>query len=487
MTTPIIESLPGATRIFRVALTLAFLLVTPLVGPPIASGKEASPDARSLHAALEQLTADDKFSGAVVIHGAEGMRFAQGYGWADPFSRRPFTPETPVDSASLAKPVTAATVLLLARERKIDLDEPVRRYLPGYPHEATTVRHLLAHSAGLPSEEDLEPLADKTNEMIMKEVADRRLPPMFTPGAGFNYCNFCYTTLALLVERVSGASWLSRAQDRAALPAGVTIRPLRLADWPDRAIGYRRTLERKIERADSYESEAFYGTANFSISASQLAQWGAGWWKPQLAPIRSHAVVPARIDGKPSGLRWGNWYCSSKGQQCHYLGHHEGFHHMLYWDAHRRISVAMVSNNTLAPSLQQRLQRALVAFAEGRTTAGLDELRSELPDNPVQPGNYLLPSGETVVVSSDDNRVSVVATGNPVSRLPHRCRNPLRPRSRHLSRRCSGRSTALAQPIRGYAGYSQVNSNDHRSSRKAPMRFPRSTPCRPARRRPGCR
>ena len=245
----------------------------------------------------------------------------------------------------------------------------------------------------------------------MNEIAERQLPPTFTPGTAFSYCNFCYTTLALLIERVSGTSYLTLGQKRLALPAGVTIRPLHLADWPDRAIGYRRTPEGKIERADSYESEAFYGSANLSISASQLAQWGAEWWKAQLAPIRTRAVVPARIDGKLSGLSWGNWYCSSKRERCHYLGHHEGFHHMLYWDADRRISVAMVSNNTLAPGRQQRLQRALVAFAEKRSTEGLDELRSDLPDNPVQSGTYVLPSAETVVVSSNDNLVSVVRSG----------------------------------------------------------------------------
>jgi CubicO group peptidase (beta-lactamase class C family) len=368
--------------------------------------------AHGQEAALEQLAADGKFSGAVVIRDADGVRLAKGYGWADPFSKRPFTVETPVDSASLAKPVTAAAVLLLAKEGQIDLDRPVRHYLPGYPHEATTVRHLLAHSAGLPTEEQLEPLANKTNEMIMKEIAERRLPPLFKPGTAFNYCNVCYTTLALLIERVTGASYLSVVQARAALPAGVTIRPLRLADWRNRAIGYRSTSDGKIERADSYDSEAFYGTANFSVSASQLAQWGSQWWEsPQLASIRTHAVVPARIEGKPSLLTWGNWYCSPRGEQCHYLGHHEGFHHMLYWDGERRISVAMVSNNTLAPGLQQRLQRALVAFAEGRESEGVVELRSELPDKPVQPGNYLLSNGETVVVSSEDKRVSVSRWG----------------------------------------------------------------------------
>jgi CubicO group peptidase (beta-lactamase class C family) len=401
-------ALPG---VLGGAFARALLVAAPLVALQVANATEASRDSAPLHAALGQLAADGKFSGAVVVQGANEVRFAQGYGLADPFAKRPFTPETPVDSASLAKPVTAAAVLLLANEGKIDLDEPVRRYLPGYPHEATTVRHLLAHSAGMPPDEDLEPLADKTNEMIMNEVAARHLPPLFTPGTGFNYCNPCYTTLALLIERVSGTSYLSLVQSRAALPASVTIRPLRLADWSDRAIGYRRLPGGRIERADSYESEAFYGSGNFSISASQLAQWGAEWWTPKLAPLRAHAVMPARIDGKVSGLTWGNWYCSSQAEKCHYLGHHEGFHHMLYWDADRRIAVAMVSNNTLAPSLQQRLQRALVAFAERRTAAGVAELRSELPDSPVRPGKYLLPTAETIVVSREDDHVSVVRSG----------------------------------------------------------------------------
>jgi len=401
----------GATRILVGAFAFALLGLTQLGSVRTASAAQASSDLSSLHSALDQLATEGRFSGAVVIHGAEGVRFARGYGLADPFSQRRFTPETPVDSASLAKPVTAAAILWLAKEGKLDLDERVRRYLRDYPHEATTVRHLLAHSAGLPLEESLEPLADKTNEMIMKEIAERHLPPMFMPGSGFNYCNFCYTTLALLIEEVSGTSYLGFVQRHLAVPRGVTIRPVHLAEWTDRAIGYRRTAEGKLERADSYESEAFYGSANLSISASQLAQWGTQWWKAQLAPIRPRAIMPARIDGKPSGLSWGSWYCSSTGEQCHYLGHHEGFHHMLYWDVRRRISVAMVSNNTLASSRQQRLQRALVAFAQNDLAKGVEELRSELPDHPVRPGRYTLPSAEVVVVASDDNRMSVVRSG----------------------------------------------------------------------------
>ena len=279
--------------------------------------------------ALERLAREGAFSGAVVILGSDGVRFAQGFGSADPFTGRRFTPDAPVDSASLAKPVTAAAVLMLAREGRIDLDAPVSRYLADYPHPQATVRHLLAHSAGLPVEESLEPLGGKTNAMLLAEIRERDLPPLFAPGTAFVYCNFCYTTLAMLIERVTAKAYLPFVRERLAVPRGVTIRPARLAEWRGRAIGHRRGADGKIERADSYENELFYGTANLSISAHQLARWGAEWWKPTLEPLIVVATTPASIAGNASGLSWGNWYCAPGGGRCHYVGHHEGFHHLL--------------------------------------------------------------------------------------------------------------------------------------------------------------
>jgi hypothetical protein len=96
-------------------LTLAVVVL-------IASTAAEARDTTALQDAFERLTREGKFSGAVVIRDADGVRFAQGFGFADPFSERRFTPETPVDSASLAKPVAAAAVLLLVREGKLDLD-----------------------------------------------------------------------------------------------------------------------------------------------------------------------------------------------------------------------------------------------------------------------------------------------------------------------------------------------------------------------------
>ena len=384
----------------RVAVAAAALTLSPAATASAPKG---------LHNALDRLTTEGRFSGAVVVRGAEGVRFARGYGLADPFTGRAFAPDTPVDSGSIAKPVTAAAVLLLVREGKLDLDAPVRRYLPEYPHPSTTVRHLLAHSAGLTIDESARSITGKSNEALLTGARQNKI--LFEPGSGFTYCNLCFVALAILIERVSGTHYLDFARTRLKLPRAVTLRPARLADWAGRAIGYRTTADRKVERADSYEDERFYGSGNLSISTSQLAEWGTNWWRAPLTSIRTMATTPAVIAGKPSGLTWGNWYCAPSRRRCHYLGHHEGFHHMLYWDSDQPLSVAMVSNNTLAPAIQQRLQRALVAFAESRGAAAERELRAPLPDQAVAPGRYRFPTGETVTIRIKPNAPLTVERG----------------------------------------------------------------------------
>lgn len=378
-----------------------------LAASAVASPTAAAFEPAGLHEALDKLAREGKFSGAVVMRGPDGVHFARGYGWADPFERRAFTADTPADSASLAKPITAAAVLLLIHDGKVDLDAPVQRYLPEYPHRAATVRHLLSHSAGLDLKETPEGLANKSNAGLLAASG----APIFRPGSAFTYCNLCSITLALLIERVAGMHYLEFVKGRLAVPTGVSLRPQRLADWKTRAIGYRRSAGGKTERFDSWEGELLYGAANFSISAAQLAKWGSEWWQSRLQPIRQAATIPSRIGRNKSGLTLGNWYCAQGGRRCHYLGHHEGFHHMLYWDADRRISIAMLSNNALAPGLQQRLQRALVAFAQADPEQARRELAAPLADMQAPMGRFKLGWGEVVEVVARGERRSVRRRG----------------------------------------------------------------------------
>lgn len=101
-------------------------------------------------AILAPLVEAHEFSGAVVLLRGGEVVYQRGFGSANHDARIPFTPETASDGGSLAKTLTAAGIWWLAQEGRIKLDAPATDYVPGYPHAATTVRQLIAHSNGLP-------------------------------------------------------------------------------------------------------------------------------------------------------------------------------------------------------------------------------------------------------------------------------------------------------------------------------------------------
>ena len=80
----------------------------------------------------------------------------QGYGRANLEHDVPATPDTVFELASVTKQFTATAIMVLVEDGKVKLDEPIATYLPGSPDTwtAMTVRHLLTHTAGLPTLEE---------------------------------------------------------------------------------------------------------------------------------------------------------------------------------------------------------------------------------------------------------------------------------------------------------------------------------------------
>ncbi|GGM68971.1 carboxylesterase [Dactylosporangium sucinum] len=72
-------------------------------------------------------------------------------GWADAARTRPWEPDTLVTVFSASKPVAALAVLSRVADGRVELDAPIARYWPDFPHPSATVRHALAHQAGLPA------------------------------------------------------------------------------------------------------------------------------------------------------------------------------------------------------------------------------------------------------------------------------------------------------------------------------------------------
>ena len=363
------------------------------------------------HRLLAQLAAEGHFQGAVVLGQGGRVTYEGAFGFADVERRIPFTPDTRSDGGSIAKTFTAAAVLLLAHEGRIDLEAPVARYVAGYPHGTTRVRHLIAHSAALPGHDWFDQVLGegkpRTNADQVALVRERAEPPAFAPGTRFEYDNAAYDTAAMVIEAASGQRYEDFLRARFLRPLGIEafVRPSRLADFPgERTRGYRRVAG-ALQPYDAVEGEGFHGSGNLYVSARDLHRWAAAWAAQRALPAPAHrrALEPARLDGGvATGLSWASWYCTHDGERGYYRGDHNGFHVFAYWGAHGA-TVAFVSNGGIPNALKPRLARALVAIAEGRTP---EPVRMPEVSAGTMVGRWRSPLQPELVVS-EDHRLAV--------------------------------------------------------------------------------
>ncbi|MFI5934011.1 serine hydrolase domain-containing protein [Actinoplanes sp. NPDC051494] len=151
-------------------------------------------------------------------------------GVADTATGRPMTGRDRFEIGSNTKMFTAVLALQLVDQRRLVLDAPVERYLPGVvPNGAAiTVRMLLNHTSGLFSytgDPDFFPAmeADPQHVHTDRELLDVAFehPPTFAPGAGWSYSNTNYTLLGMILRKQTGKSLPDLVQQRIAGPLGL--------------------------------------------------------------------------------------------------------------------------------------------------------------------------------------------------------------------------------------------------------------------------
>ncbi|MFJ6145479.1 serine hydrolase domain-containing protein [Streptomyces anulatus] len=218
--TPTVERTPAAEAAYARATASA-------------PSNAAASDAR-LRALLHRLTTVDGAPGAFVE-----MRDRRGSavltdGVADIEPRTPLDPDSRFRIGSMTKTFTATALLLLVEEKRVHLDAPVERYLPGVVRghgndgRKITVRQLLQHTSGLPDFLDhfdprdivMDPLAHR-DPLDLVNIALAH-PPEFAPGAGWSYSNTGYLLVGMIIERVTGNTYGEEIERRVIEPLGLS-------------------------------------------------------------------------------------------------------------------------------------------------------------------------------------------------------------------------------------------------------------------------
>ncbi|MEN3158694.1 serine hydrolase domain-containing protein [Alkalimonas sp. NCh-2] len=162
------------------------------------------------------------FDGLVLVSQNDVVLFKSAYGFADRDGSVKNSAAAIFDMGSIAKTFTAAAVLQLVQNKKLQLSDTIGAFYPIAPDElkSITIMQLLGHTSGLDNFHN-----ESDFELMDKSTAEKRIlamPLIAKPGEKIAYSNAAYTLLAAIVEKVSDKSFQDYVHDNLLTPLNLS-------------------------------------------------------------------------------------------------------------------------------------------------------------------------------------------------------------------------------------------------------------------------
>ncbi|TLS41638.1 beta-lactamase family protein [Streptomyces montanus] len=289
------------------ALVVLGLAAGPLAGTASASPAKtatvlrdsAGPNVKALRAALAGLPDDDATAALVRVGGRDGS-WRGSAGVHDLVSGRAALEHGRFRAGSTTKVVTAAVVLQLAAEGKVDLNGHVQTYLPGLLSAAfkkpITVRQLLTFTSGLQAGSTLgdvngEGYENRYKTLTPEEVVAASVakgPAPYAPGERQQYRNIDYTVLGMLIERITGDSYEHQAAVRIFRPLG--MRRTSFPGGPDPRVhgphnrGYQRLADGRLVDATEWNMSDRWAAGDMISTTADLERLLVGLFRGKVVP-----------------------------------------------------------------------------------------------------------------------------------------------------------------------------------------------------------
>lgn len=249
--------------------------------------------ATSAAAALEQYVTAEMEQHAIPGLGVTIVRDGRmlhvgGYGLANVEHDVRATPDTIFHSGSTGKMFTAAAVLMLVQDGRIELDHVLRRYIPEGPESwnEITIHQLLSMMSGLGNfNESFAPTSIVDNAVPLNQWQDHSeeqlialaalSPRLFVPGESYAYSNIGYVLAGFIVARICGKPYYEFLRERLFQPIGMTT--AREASWfdivPNRAAGYNIRNTCLVNRQWTAPTLLRTGDGGLYFTPRDIAQW----------------------------------------------------------------------------------------------------------------------------------------------------------------------------------------------------------------------
>jgi CubicO group peptidase (beta-lactamase class C family) len=307
------------------------------------------------------------------------------YGMADLEHDVKIAPDTIFEAGSVSKQFAAAAILLLARDGKLSVDDPVRKYIPELPDFGVplTIRHMLNHTSGLRDWGTVEGIAGwprttraYTHAHVL-EIVSHQKALNFTPGTRWSYSNTGFNLAAVIVSRASGKSFADFTRERLFTPVGMTH-----TSWRDdhtrvvknRAIAYSGSrVAVSATRADPRVSdtatsdpvtefhtdmpfEDVHGNGGLLTTVGDLLKWNENFAASKIADASFETLQQQAgkfNDGRSLGYAFGLFLTTTSGIRIvEHSGSTAGYSAHLLRMPEQKVSVAVLCNANSARATQ---------------------------------------------------------------------------------------------------------------------------------------
>jgi CubicO group peptidase (beta-lactamase class C family) len=310
------------------------------------------------------------FHGSALVAYDGKVILSKGYGMASREFGELNTPKTKFFIGSITKQFTAAAIMILNQQGKLNLDDPISRYIPDYPKPAgddITIHHLLVHTSGLPNYTDdpailLWRTAPISPSALLRLFWERQLE--FEPGSRFRYTNSGYIVLGAIIEAVSGQSYEAFLHHWIFGPLAMdnTGYARREAGLPDRADGFTSTEDLRMEEAVPIHYSVLHSAGALYSTVEDMLIWDQELYRHTILLTVS---VDSMLTPRAGNYGYGFVIDSLYGRRhVHHGGFIDGFNSTFERWPDQKLCVIVFSNEEVAPVRKVAHGLAAIIFGE---------------------------------------------------------------------------------------------------------------------------
>jgi CubicO group peptidase (beta-lactamase class C family) len=303
-----------------------------------------------------------QFNGAALVAYEGKVIYEKEFGSANREKNIPNTRQTQFRIGSASKQFTSMLIMQLAKEGKLNVGDPVSKFLPGYVHGAVTIEQLMTHRSGIPNYTNNQEHLAKT---IIKEYSLEELVRLFCsdslefePGTDFHYTNSGYVVLALVIEKITGKKYAEVLAEKIFTPLGMksSFFGSRSPLSTNMAIGYVND-----EPEMAYAVENIAGAGGITSTTEDLLRWNHALSSMSLLPVAEmNDIFKPRAEWKEWGANYGyGWMIDRlmfKSSDKHVIQYHPGtepgFYTMLARQPDKGIVIVLLNNSGEFPRFE---------------------------------------------------------------------------------------------------------------------------------------